>query len=62
MTFHGKGCGTNVLSICRYGGVGRRRGLKIPFRKDCGFESHYRHFVICVEVIKLWMVRVSVIC
>ena len=34
----------HVFCICRSGGTGRRRGLKIPrVLHPCGFESHLRH-------------------
>lgn len=28
---------------CRDGGIGRRAGFKTPYRKMCGFDSHFRY-------------------
>src|SRR5512136_516246 len=33
-----------LASNCRSGGIGRRARLKIVFRKECGFNSHLRHW------------------
>ena len=29
-----------IPTKCSGGGIGRREGLKIPFLRECGFESH----------------------
>ena len=37
------GSNPSPASICRYDGIGRRMGLKIPGGYSCGFKSHYLH-------------------
>jgi hypothetical protein len=33
------------------GGIGRRAGLKIRFRKECGFDSHRPHQLFAAMMI-----------
>lgn len=44
--------GSSILSesiICGCGGIGRREGLKIPFREECEFKSRQPHLAGVAE-------------